>query len=77
MNQSDNRLPFSQADIRKVLGTDEGKKLIAYLSRDGGAVLKQAAEALKRGDQAAAQQILSPMMQTAEAQELVDKINRK
>ena len=77
MNQSDHRLPFSQADIRNVLCPDDGKKLIAYLSRDGGAVLKQAAEALKRGDQAAAQQILSPMMQTAEAQELVDKINRK
>ena len=77
MNQSDNRLPVSEADIRKVLGTDEGRKLLAYLSRDGGAVLKQAAEALKRGDQEGAKQILSPMMQTPEAQDLVDKINRK
>ena len=49
MNQSDNRLPFSEADIRKVLGTDEGRKLLAYLSRDGGAVLKQAAETRRSG----------------------------
>ena len=40
-------------------------------------LLKQAAEALKRGDQEGAKQILSPMMQTPEAQDLVDKINRK
>ena len=77
MNQSENQFPFTQADIRKVFGTDEGKKLIAYLSRDGGAALKKAAAALKKGDQAAAQQILSPMMQTEEAQNLIDKINRK
>lgn len=48
---------------------------LAYLSRDGGAVLKQAAEGAKRGDQEGAKQILSPMMQTPEAQDLVDKIN--
>ena len=40
-------------------------------------LILQAAEALKRGDQAAAQQALRPVMETEEAARLVQSINRE
>ena len=70
-------LPFSESQIRAVLGSDEGKRLLSLLQQDGGQRLKQAAEAVKSGDISGAQTILKPVMQTQEASELVEKINRR
>ena len=69
--------PFSESQIRAVLGSDEGKKLLSLLQQDGGERLKQAATAVKSGDLAGAQTIMKPVMQTQEASELVEKINRR
>ena len=69
--------PFSESQIRAVLGSDEGKKLISLLQQDGGQRLKQAAAAVKNGDIAGAQTILKPVMQTQEASDLVQNINRR
>lgn len=69
--------PFSESQIRAVLGSDEGKKLLSLLQQDGGERLKQAAAAVKSGDLAGAQTIMKPVMQTQEASELVEKINRR
>ncbi|MDD3164290.1 MAG: hypothetical protein PHS97_00330 [Oscillospiraceae bacterium] len=71
------KMPFSEFDIQKVLGSSEGKSLIALLNQDGGAVLRKAADALKSGRQEDAKQLLEPLMRTPEAQELVRKINEK
>ena len=68
--------PFSENQIRAVLGSSEGKKLIELLQSDGGERLRQAAAAIKNGNYASAQTILEPVMQTPEAAELVSKINR-
>ena len=68
---------FSEADVKRVLTSPEGQKLLRLLNRDGGVRLRQAAEALKRGDQAAAQQALRPVMVTEEAARLVQSINRE
>ena len=68
---------FTPEQIRSVLGTKEGQKLLSLLNRDGGAALRQAASAVKSGDYAAAQKILEPVMQTPEASRLVDAINRR
>ena len=56
---------FTQENIQKVLGTADGRKLLALLMRDGGGALRQAAEA-----------ILSPIMNSPEARELIARINQ-
>ncbi len=68
---------ISQENIQKVFDTSEGRQLLALLNRDGGAALRRAAEALQRGDQAAAAAAVEPLMTTPEAQELVRKLNQK
>lgn len=70
-------LPFSEQQIRRVLGSPEGQKLLQLLSRDGGTALRQAAQAMRAGDYTAAQQILSPLMQSPQAQQLIAKLNEK
>lgn len=70
-------LPFSPADVQKVLGSEEGKQLLKLLNQDGGQALRQAASLLKSGNLAQAQQLLSPIMQSEEAAKLVEKINKK
>lgn len=72
-----NRLPFAEKDIKKVLESAEGQKLIQILNRDGGNALRQAAAALQRGDLESAKQVLSPVMESEEASQLVDKLNRR
>ena len=55
----------------------DGCPLIALLKRDGGQQLRQAAEALRRGDMAQAQALMQPLTQDREAAELLKKINGK
>lgn len=66
---------FTEADIRKVLGTAEGQTLLKLLNRDGGVLLRQAADAVKTGDTARAQALLRPMMETPEIAALIEKLN--
>ena len=68
---------FSESDVKKVLTTPEGKKLLQLLNRDGGKTLQQAAQALKNGQSEAAQQLLKPLMESEAATELVQKLNRE
>ena len=39
-------LPFTKQQLAAVLSSSEGKQLLSLLSRDGGAALSQAAQAL-------------------------------
>lgn len=68
---------FSEADVKKALTSPEGMKLLQLLNQDGGKRLRQAADALKNGKQADAQQILAPLMETNEAAQLLKKLNRE
>ena len=78
MSNSANSIPaFSEQEIRQVLSSSEGKQLFALLSRDGGQALQKAAQALKSGNPETAKQILQPMMESQEAAQLVQKINRR
>lgn len=77
MDQKSGLPSFSEADIKKVLGTSEGQALLRILTRDGGNTLRQAANALKSGNTALAQNIVGPLLQSQEASELIKKINRK
>lgn len=62
---------FSKEQLRRVLSSEQGKALLALLRADGGTRLKQAAEAVRQGDHARAQQILQPVLQTEQAQALL------
>lgn len=66
---------FSEADIRKVLGTAEGQALLRLLNKDGGALLKKAAQAVKQGDMKTAQELVRPVMESKDAEALIKKIN--
>ena len=68
---------FSEADVKKALTSPEGQKLLQLLNRDGGKRLREAAEALKNGRQEEAQAILSPVMESSEASQLILKLNRE
>lgn len=70
-------LPFSQADLARVLASAEGRQLLALLRRDGGGALQQAAQAVQSGDYEAAKAVLSPMLQNPEAAELLGKLTKK
>ena len=78
MKEDSSKKPqFSEAQIRQVLGSPEGKQVIAVLSRSPGNELQEAAQEFRKGNVARAQQILAPLAGTPEAVELLNKINRK
>lgn len=70
---SSNPPQFSTEQAKKILGSAEGKQLIALLNRDGGQQLRQAAEAFRRGDMAQVQALMQPLTQDREAAELMKK----
>jgi len=76
----ENRTPFpsfSEADIKRVLGSPEGQALLRLLNRDGGALLRQAADAVKKGDMKKAQELVRPIMESGDAAALIGRINQK
>lgn len=75
MFSENQNVPFRPEQIRSVLGSTAGKKLLQLLAKDGGVALQQAAECLKTGDAAGAKRVLTPLMSTEEAAELVTQIN--
>lgn len=73
----DRQPTFTPGQLQSVLGTQEGKKLLQLLNRDGGAALRQAAAAVKSGDYETAKRIMQPLVQTPEASELLEKIDQR
>ena len=76
----ENKAPFpsfTESDIKKVLGSPEGQALLRLLNRDGGNMLKQAAAAVKAGDMEKAKRIVQPVMDSRDAADLIEKINKK
>lgn len=68
---------FTKQQLAAVLSTPEGRQLLTLLSRDGRSALSQAAQALKNGDAELAKSLVSPMLQSSEAQALIAKINEQ
>ena len=64
----------SDAELRRVLASPAGQRLLALLRTDGGGALRQAMQAVKSGDYGAAKTALEPMLQTAEARDLLEKL---
>lgn len=66
---------FSPEHLRRVLGSSEGRQLLALLSSGCGERLRQAADAAKQGDHARAMELLQPVLNTEQAQALLRKLN--
>ena len=66
---------FSPEQLRRVLGSAEGKQLLALLASGGGERLLQAADAAKQGDHTRAMALLRPILNTEQAQALLRKLN--
>lgn len=73
----DRQLPFTPGQLQSVLGTQEGKRLLQLLNRDGGKALRQAAAAARSGDYETAKRIMQPLVQTPEASALLEQIDRR
>lgn len=67
-------LPISEAELKRVLASQEGRQLLSLLRRDGGDALQKAMQAVKAGDYEAAKTLLSPMLQDPEATALLGKL---
>lgn len=58
--------------IIKLLSTDGGKRVLASLLSDGGARIKSAAEAAKKGNLTGVQSVISSIAETEEGKELLN-----
>ena len=76
-NRSIGGFSFSPEQIRSVLGTGEGQRLLQLLNRDGGAALRKAAELVKAGDMEGAKRVMEPLMRDPETAGLAEEIRRK
>lgn len=72
--QKQNSSDLDQA--KKLLGTASGQTLLRLLSADGGVVLRQAAERFRAGDTAGAQALLEPLLQSDQAREALESLQR-
>ncbi len=78
MKQDSQKIPqFSAEQVKQILNSPEGKQLISLLSRDGGKGMQQAAAEYRKGNLTGAQEALKPLVQTAEAEALLKKLNGK
>lgn len=72
-----NKPSISQEELKRLLQSPEAQKLLALLNRDGGKTLQKASEAASRGEYDAVKELLSPKLQTKEAQALLQSLDRK
>ena len=72
-----NNSQISAQQLRDLVSSPEGKRLLALLQRDGGENAQRAAEAYRNGDVAAAQKMLQDVMRSREANDLLQKFGGK
>ena len=66
--------PLDAAQLRAILASEEGRKLLALLHHTDSAALRAASAAAKSGDYAAVQRILTPYLQSPEAAALLQTL---
>lgn len=70
-------LSGSMEQIRQLLQTQEGQRLMQLLNQDGGAAMRQAADSARAGDFEAVKRQLGPLLNSEEAAQLLQKISQK
>lgn len=73
MNQNQKE---QQASAQKLMSTQEGQKLLKLLSQDGGSTLRNAGNALKQGDTRQVQELMEPLLQNPEVQQLLKTLEK-
>lgn len=63
--------------MKKLLSGPEGQALLRLLQADGGAGLRAAAEAMKRGNVEGVKEALTPLLAGTEAEELTRRMEEK
>ena len=63
------------AQLRRILGSEAGQQLLRLLASGNGERLRQAAAAIKAGDQAQAYALLQPILDTEQAQALLRQLH--
>lgn len=66
----------SMAEFQKIMGTTEGKRLLAILTKDGAAAMQSAGKALQQGDETAAKEKMAPLLENREVQSLLQRLNQ-
>ena len=76
MNQEKGKkTQMNPREMQRVMGSAEGKELLALLAEGGG--LQKAMEAFRKGDMKGVKEALEPAMASERAEELLRKINGK
>lgn len=60
-------IPLSESQLRAIIASESGRKLLFLLQKTDPAALRDAARAAKAGDYVAVQRILGPFLQSPEA----------
>lgn len=68
---------ISAQQLKDLVSSPEGQRLLALLQRDGGENARRAAEEYKKGNAAGAQALLQDVMQSREAGDLLRKFGGK
>lgn len=72
-----NNSQISAQQLKALVSSPEGKRLLALLQRDGGENARRAAEAYQNGNAAQAQALLQDVMGSQEANDLLRKFGGK
>ena len=70
-------MEFSQEQIKAVMGSKEGQRLIQLLQTDGGKTLSQAAAELRTGNTEGVKSILRPVTESPEVAQLLRQIHQR
>ena len=65
---------FSMEDMKRLLSTPDGFRLLALLHRDGGETMMKAFSAIQAGDTEKAKALLSPLLSRPEARDLLSRL---
>lgn len=78
MNAENRRKPeFTQEEVNAIVQTEEARKLLQMLQKNGGSKLTQATDALRQGDLKQIAPLLKPLLDNPDAEILLQKISQK
>ncbi|MBQ3355916.1 MAG: hypothetical protein IJG45_02205 [Oscillospiraceae bacterium] len=72
-----NNSQFSAQQLKELITSPEGQRLLALLQQGGGENARRAAEEYQKGNVAEAQALLQNVMQSQEASDLLHKFGGK
>ncbi len=67
---------ISKQELEKLMQSRQVQELFAYLQRDGGKAIRQASEAAAKGDYQKVKALLSPKLQSEEAEHLLKQLGK-